>query len=261
MVAKRRSFVSGMDSAKDDTEVSRMEDLQLEESGLSGDDLDDLPDKEPKNSSKSEDSSHATRKPAAASGTCSLTWVSAEAKERDHYRKMRLNMEFIAPKSPFVPSNFKKWLLHRASVLEARARSIKNCIADSKGTEKGNAQLVFHERKWSDTRSHVLSQETIWRNHGPENPSRPQAPWPDSSERKHEGYQRVRSGYKRFLPLPRVPGNQTVNWKQRSPIATYEFDRVGQPIGIGMTVEIDETMEECIGRSFLAGIDNLNFPK
>jgi hypothetical protein len=210
---------------------------------------------------KSEDSSHVTRRPAAASGTCSLTWVSAEAKERDNCRKMRMNMEFVAPKSPVVPSNLKEWLIHRASVLEIKARYIKSRIPDNKGDDEEKAQLVFHEWKWRDTRSFVLSQETIWRNHDTENPSRIQAPWPDSSERKHEGYQRVRSGYKRFLPLPRVPGNQTVNWKQRSPIATYEFDRVGQPIGIGATVDTDEMMEEFIGKTFLAEIDTLNFSK
>lgn len=211
---------------------------------------------------KSEDSTHATRRPAAAaSATCSLTWVSAEAKERDNFRKMRLNMEFIAQKSPFVPSTLKEWLLHRASVLEARARHIKSHIRDRNEVDEEKTRIVPHEWNLTDYRSTVLSYETIWRNHGLENPVRPQAPWPDSSERKHEGYQRVRSGYKRFLPLPRVPGNQTVNWKQRSPIATYEFDRVGQPIGTGAAVDMDEEMEEYIGRDFLAGIDNASFSK
>lgn len=170
-------------------------------------------------------------------------------------------MEFVAPKSPFVPSTLKEWLLHRALVLEARTRHIKSRIRDSKEDDEEKAQLVLHEWQLRDTRSLVLSQETIWRNHGTDDTSRPQAPWPDSSERKHEGYQRVRSGYKRFLPLPRVPGNQTVNWKQRSPIATYEFDRVGQPIGIGAGVDTDEMMEEFIGGSFLAEIDAFSFSR
>lgn len=170
-------------------------------------------------------------------------------------------MELVAPRSPFVPSNLKEWLIHRALVLEAKATYIKSLIRDSRESDEGNTQLVFHEWQLRDTRSLVLSQETIWRNHGTDNTSRPQAPWPDSSERKHEGYQRVRSGYKRFLPLPRVPGNQTVNWKQRSPMPTYEFDRVGQPIGIEVGIDTDGTMEESIGRSFLAGIDAFSFPK
>jgi hypothetical protein len=44
-------FSQSMDSLEDDTEAPRRQGLQLEELGLSSDELDDLPDKEPNNSS------------------------------------------------------------------------------------------------------------------------------------------------------------------------------------------------------------------
>lgn len=190
----------------------------------------------------------------------SLTWVSDDTRERDNFRRMRLNVGHMSPNSPFVPVDMNGWLAYRVEVVEDNIERINRAMS-LKRTEKASACNVsirptLDGRRFGDFRSTVLAQTTIWRPDELDNPSRPQAPWPDPSERKHEGYQRVRSGYSRFPPLPRVPGNPTVNWKQRSPIAAYVFDQVGLPVILQeASTEDDPDMESMIGESLLREID------
>lgn len=171
-----------------------------------------------------------------------------------------MNVGYISPNSPFIPVDIKGWLAHRVEVAQDNIEKINRAIS-LRRTEKASAcnmkiQPALGGRRPEDFRSTVLAQRTIWRPDELDNPSRPQAPWPDSSERKHEGYQRVRSGYSRFPPLPRVPGNPTVNWKQRSPISSYELDQVGLPvIPQEASTEDDLNMESMIGESLLREID------
>lgn len=190
----------------------------------------------------------------------SLTWVSDDTRERDNFRRMRLNIAHIAPNSPFVPADIKGWLMHRVEAMRDNIEKMDRAITLRRTEQaslcKVNIGTALDGRQFGDFRSTILAQTTIWRPDEVNNPSRPQAPWPDSSERKHEGYQRVRSGYSRFPPLPRVPGNPTVNWKQRSPIAAYEFDQFGRPVILqDATMENDPNMESRIGESLLREID------
>lgn len=190
----------------------------------------------------------------------SLTWVSDDTKERDSFRRMRMNVGYMSPDSPFVPVDIKEWLDHRVEIVEENIEKINRAISlrrkEKASACKVNIQPALGGRRLEDFRSTVLAQTTIWRPGELDNPSRPQAPWPDSSERKHEGYQRVRSGYSRFPPLPRVPGNPTVNWKQRSPIMAYEFDQVGLPAILQeASTEDDLNMESMIGESLFREID------
>lgn len=190
----------------------------------------------------------------------SLTWVSDDTKERDNFRKMRSNVGFVAPNSPFIPADINDWLIHRVATLVDTVREIERSVALKRMKKASVCNEVILPAlggtQFGDFRSTVLARKTIWRPDEIENPSRPQAPWPDSSERKHEGYQRVRSGYSRFPPLPRVPGNPTVNWKQRSPINAYDFDQVGQPVVMQeSTTENDRCMELFLGMSLLQEIN------
>lgn len=52
------------------------------------------------------------------------------------------------------------------------------------------------------------------------------APWPCREEQKYEGDDRISTDplHRRYLGLPRVPGNNTVNWMQRSVIDQYPLD-------------------------------------
>lgn len=190
----------------------------------------------------------------------SLTWASNETRERDSFRRMRSNIGHVAPNSPFVPTDMKSWLKHRVEVMENNIKSTDRAIALRRAEKASschvNIQSALGGRQFGDFRSTVLARSTIWRPDEVNYPSRPQAPWPDSSERKHEGYQRVRSGYSRFPPLPRVPGNPTVNWKQRSPITPYDLDRVGLPVMQDAYSENDSNMESMIGTSLIQELDS-----
>ncbi|KAK6428743.1 hypothetical protein LTR95_015112 [Oleoguttula sp. CCFEE 5521] len=56
--------------------------------------------------------------------------------------------------------------------------------------------------------------------------SQPLAPWPSRSELKYEGDDRVATDalHRRFLPLPRMPGNETVNWQHRNVVPQFAFE-------------------------------------
>jgi hypothetical protein len=185
----------------------------------------------------------------------SLTWVSNETKEREVLGKIQANLAYIAPQSPFVPGTMEDWIDHRLAINQQEISDGLRKIDIKKGKKesecKETIKPAFGGRDFEDFRSLVLAQESIWRPGEPMKPARPHAPWPDPSERKHEGYQRSRSGYSRFPPLPRVPGNATVNWKQRAPITPFEFDKVGRPMMFfdEAAPDSDNTMESLIGDS------------
>ncbi|KAH8697687.1 hypothetical protein BGW36DRAFT_172549 [Talaromyces proteolyticus] len=197
---------------------------------------------------------------------CSLTWVSDEVKERDAFRRLRL---YYLPPSrghpakmypPYLPTNMGEWVVHRVTILEAKAVRMKKQIAarlsQRESLCKEKVQPVLQGKKLGDFRSTVLAQFTIWRPDEIENPSRAQAPWPDSTECSHEGGERAKSGFGAFPPLPRVPGNPTVNWKQRNTITPYDFDKVGQPMFVNDTpLDVDEHMEKLIGNSLCAELN------
>lgn len=52
------------------------------------------------------------------------------------------------------------------------------------------------------------------------------ADWPTRAECKYEGDERISTDklHRRFLCAPRVPGNETVNWMQRSIIPSYALE-------------------------------------
>ena len=66
---------------------------------------------------------------------------------------------------------------------------------------------------------------------------------------REEGDERHTSQFGRFMGLPRNPGNETVTYKQRSPVKQFFVDRVWEvpdPEDVGEEFE-DEVMEELLG--------------
>lgn len=183
--------------------------------------------------------------------------MSDETKEREAFGKIQANLAYIAPHSPFVPEDIEGWIDHRLAInqqgINVGLRKIATRKARKDSLCKETVKPALGGKKMSDFRSFILAQESIWRPDEPTNPARPPAPWPDPSERKHEGYQRSKSGYSRFPPLPRVPGNATVNWKQRAPLTPFEFDSVGRPMMVFEEIipGNDDTMNMLIGDCLL----------
>src|SRR5438034_4695968 len=151
--------------------------------------------------------------------TASKTWVSELTKEYEAFVKVRDSMGHVAPNSPFIPRTFADWIAHRIEVKEEEYNDITSKIALREATRNKSVLIserpVLKGREFGDHRALVLAMESIWISSVAPRPGRPQAPWPSYEEFKHEGDDRSRSGYSRFPPLPRDPGNITVNWKQR----------------------------------------------
>jgi hypothetical protein len=73
--------------------------------------------------------------------------------------------------------------------------------------------------------SAVLSMRTVF-SPGFRNGKDVFAPWPSRSEMKYEGDDRIATDplHRRFLGVPRVEGNETVNWQHRNVIEQYPLE-------------------------------------
>ena len=134
--------------------------------------------------------------------------------------------------SPFVPGTYDDYLGHCASVKAEEARKaaerVKQMKLDKERKSRGQPKIqsIFESRKITDGLSPVLCSDTIWTNDSGPTAARPQAPWPRDDEMDEEGNQRSTSKFGRCLPLPRVPANETVVWKQRCMLMPTDFDAV-----------------------------------
>jgi hypothetical protein len=167
--------------------------------------------------------------------TSSKTWVAPKMAEQEKFDIARNNlekMEFI-PRSPFVPKTMDEWLAHRIAFAEdAKQEELKRLSdkqAASGPTSMGGKVRVVPPlvgKRFRDNRSTVLALQSTWTPWYEPTEKHPQAPWPSPEEMKEEGDERNTSGFGRFPPLPRVPGNETVVWKQKNMIVPHPFDGV-----------------------------------
>lgn len=194
----------------------------------------------------------------AVSHTASKTWISDQTKERDAIARLRENCVRIAPRSPFVPASWQGWLKHRLWTKEEAHK--KECerlrTKEMQTVNRQQVDLPLDGKMFDDFRSPVLARESIWLPHSNPVPGRPQALWPTNDELKYEGSYRNMSGYNRFHPLPRVPGNETAHWRQRAPLAQLPFDQVGfQNLSQETTADVDEQMISLVGEDLLDALD------
>lgn len=170
--------------------------------------------------------------PAHAAHSQSMTWKSDEAKEKDQYARLSTLLHHFVPDSPFVPHSYAVWVKHRASMNEIEMENVKKRIATKESrnslTVKVPIKPVLDDKTFADNRSAVLAHETIWAPWSMPTNDHPEALWPDRIEFRYEGDGRAKSDVGRFLPLPRLPGNETVNWKAREKLHPYEpLDDIG----------------------------------
>ncbi len=198
--------------------------------------------------------------------TSSKTWVAPKKMEQERFAATLENltkMEFN-PRSPFVPKTLGEWLEHRLGLAEdARKEEMRKlaCRASQYGSGAGFKKVkvapVFGGKEFKDNRSPVLALNSFWSPWHEPTKEHPQAQWPEADEMKEEGDERNTSGFGRFPALPRVPGNETVVWKQRNMVTTFPFDKVWEhPKLEENEVEYDEEkMEELIGEDLLEILD------
>lgn len=206
------------------------------------------------------------------SHTNSKTWVAPKMAEQERFEEVYENlnkMDFIH-RSPFVPKNMNEWLAHRvafaedARVEEMRKLSDKQAASES-GSNKEKVRILppFKGKQFRDNRSSVLSMPSIWTPTYEPSEESPQAPWPTFDEMREEGDERNTSGFGRFPALPRVPGNETVAWKQKNVIKAFPLDKVWavpklepeQPEEEGELGGEELTEEELLGKDL---VEHLN---
>jgi hypothetical protein len=170
--------------------------------------------------------------PATAAHSQSKTWKSNDTKQKDQYARLSTLLHHFAPVSPFIPRTYGVWVQHRASMNTMEMENMKKNIAikQSRNTVAAKVPIrsLLDGKTYTDNRSSVLSLETIWASWSSPTDKHPEALWPDRTEFQYEGDDRAKSDVGRFLPLPRKPGNETVNWKAREQLQPYRpLDHVG----------------------------------
>lgn len=184
----------------------------------------------------------------------------AEQEKFDITRTNLERMEFI-PRSPFVPKTMDEWLAHRIAFAEDAKQDELKRLSDKQaasGSTSTGAKVrllpAFGGKRFGDNRSAVLALPSTWSPWYESSDTNPQAPWPSPEEMKEEGDERNTSGFGRFPALPRVPGNETVVWKQKNVIVPYPFDGVWKlpKIETGQPTYDESVMTELIGEKLAA---------
>ncbi|MCJ1384023.1 hypothetical protein MMC17_007138 [Xylographa soralifera] len=167
--------------------------------------------------------------PVQASHTNSRVWVSPLEKIQDRWLVIKDNLSRVRfDRSPFVPQDRPGYFEHLASQAEDLAKKEKKRLEQLEAQRGGHHSWIipFNGQSFSDNRSAVLAVPSIWSLWYEPPHRRPEAPWPTPDEFREEGDERHTSGFGRFLPLPRVPGNETVVWKQKAFLEPYDLDQV-----------------------------------
>ncbi len=195
-----------------------------------------------------------------------------------------------------VPNTFNEWTDHRLEYANDRTKDARAKLARMEhqyltprhpdlppaGPTAPMTVLPFGGKKFRDGSSAVLCMPTVWTSWTPrreqqswpwssdERPreerseeERPEAMWPTEEEMREEGNERMTSGFRRFPALPRVPGNPTVNWKQKKALVQLPFDEVWKlPSAETFNAQREKTtademstMEGLIGHDLLSAID------
>ena len=163
--------------------------------------------------------------------TQSKTWESESVKEYGRWmqlEKVLTRMTFI-PRSPFVPKTYPEWLAYRVVVNKSEAQKAqrkRDAALEERNHPKCPIISKFAEIRFTDSLSSVLAFPTVWTMWSTPTEDRPVVPWPGADEMREEGDERMTSGYRRYLPLLREPGNETVTWKQKPARSSWLFDAV-----------------------------------
>ena len=204
--------------------------------------------------------------------TNSRVWVAPKTAELETWQKTRGNLQRMSliPKSPNLPTTFSDWLQHRADFLDFQTRQMRATMKKKEELHRmqGTLESKFVEAKqpfgnytFGDGMSPVLGERSIWSPWPVDASTYDPAPWPSIQEMKEEGDERHTSGYGRFLALPRVPGNSTVNHKQRNRVIANPLDEVWRRPVEGGTDDADEVDLDSEYMRFLLGKQMLEILK
>jgi hypothetical protein len=169
-------------------------------------------------------------------------------------------MKRMFHRSKCIPTTYHEYLEHRVLFQKDRqaeqARKLAELEASSQRSHPGlpppgikmKILPAFRGKVFNDNRSGVLAMSSIWCPWWKETGQHPQALWPCPEEMKEEGDERMTSGFRRFPAMPRLPGNATVTYKQKSPLKPEKFDKVWRKKHIFVRVQAERDAEEAKAR-------------
>ena len=161
-------------------------------------------------------------------------WRTQNSQIYRDWRRIEAIMKHVRfDRSPFVPKTFEAYVKHRSEMAlqmaeENQVKVKQNQIEEDIAEEHGRKYPLsaFGGKRIFNGRVGVMGSQTIWAYHWTPDPASPEAPWPNLDEYREEGDERHTSTFGRFLPIPRVPGNPTVVWKQKAFKVPYPHDQV-----------------------------------
>lgn len=171
-------------------------------------------------------------------------WESPRYRDKESKRGINQARRRVCPRSPIWHENFDRaqhkmeWEAGLERLRQRKfAESVKLAVEQQRLRQLGFSppphpmRTAFDGKTFDKNRSTVLSRTTIF---CPQfkNGKEDVAPWPEHSEMKYEGEDRISTDklHRRFLGAPRVEGNMSVNWQQRTIILQYPFDDFYYPI-------------------------------
>ena len=178
-------------------------------------------------------------------------------------------------RSSVVPKTLKDWLVHQRERMEVKIqreqrkllKDMTFLLRDDRLTPPscpvkvgpGFRGKTFEHKNYGS----VLACPSVWARMYEPPAERPDPPWPCVEEMKEEGDERNTSGFRRFLALPRVPGNDTVQYKLKAIQNFLPFDTIWklptkesvEAANEKSSPEEFEKMEGYLGRSLLDALD------
>ena len=213
--------------------------------------------------------------PTAASHTNSRTWTSSLVVEKERWQRVedslgRMNLL----RSSVIPKSLKEWLAHQRSRTDAKKEWEQRKLEDINSSPRDprlpppsrpvKIEPAFRGRAFKHKNYvSVLVFPSVWARTYQPPTERPDPLWPCLEEMKEEGDERNTSGFRRFPALPRVPGNETVQYKLKAIQPFLPFDAVWnlptkesvEAANEEYSPEEIEEMEGYLGKSLLDDLD------
>lgn len=171
----------------------------------------------------------------AGAWTNSRTWRSPEVVEKEAWDRKYKALKRAYPKTNIFDEGFDL-KAHQAAIAaeekerqEVAATYEANVIANRKRLDlppPAPLKPAFGGKTFSTNYSNTLSWQTVFCPQYQSGREDVVAPWPAPAEMKYEGEERISTValHRRFLGIPRVPGNETVNWQHLSAVPQYPLD-------------------------------------
>lgn len=218
---------------------------------------------------------HTLMQPAEVSHTNSRVWSSNLAVEKERWQRVEESLgRMNLLRSSVVPKTLKDWLGHQRDRADAKKHreqrkldDINPALRDPRLPPPGRPVKirppfrgrVFEHKNYSS----VLVFPSVWARAYEPPPERPDPLWPCVEEMKEEGDERNTSGFRRFPGLPRVPANDTVQYKLKPIQPFLPFDTVWElptkerveAANEEFSPEENEKMEGYLGSSLLDALD------